>query len=127
MKSVRSIVHQMAVDAWSAGTTVLIVCLTIEVVERGFVSRFFNLLWLMLFVFGASLAVMITHPGVSAMDPAHRPAKKTAALIMVAAVLAAMAAWYLLPRELGVTWRAATSVVALLAALSVNAAFKKDE
>jgi len=127
MKTARTIVHQMAVDAWGAGAVVLLLCLILEAAERGSVSRFFNILWLLLFVMAASLAVMATHPGVSAMDPAHRPARKTDALLQLGAVLAAVAAWILLPRDLSVVWRAAASGIILFAALSVRAAFTKNE
>ena|SRR5688572_11394356 len=127
MKTAKTIAHQMAIDAWSAGAVVLTLCLILEAAERGFVSRQFNVLWLLLFVMAASIAVMATHPGVSAMDPSHRPARKTAALLQIGAVLAAVAAWILLPRELSVVWRAAASGVILIAALSVRAAFDTNE
>jgi hypothetical protein len=127
MKTAKTIVHQMAVDAWGAGAVTLALCLILEAVERGFVSRQFNVLWLLLFVMAASLAVMATHPGVSAMDPSHRPAKNADALLRLTAVLAAAAAWFLLPKELSVVWRSAASVVILAAALSVRAAFNKNE
>jgi hypothetical protein len=127
MRTARTIVHQMAVDAWAAGAVTLLLCLILEAAERGFVSRHFNVLWLLLFVMAASIAVMATHPGVSAMDPSHRPAKKAAALLQFAAVLAAVAAWLLLPRELSVVWRAAASGIILIAALSVRAAFETHE
>lgn len=127
MKTAKTIVHQMAVDAWGAGAVTLALCLILEAVESGFVSRHFNILQLFLFVMAASLAVMATHPGVSEMDPAHRPAKNADALLQLGAVLAAVAAWFLLPRELSVVWRAAASGVILIAALSVRAAFNKNE
>ena len=127
MKTARTIVHQIAIDAWAAGATLLTACLSLEASERGFVSRFFNLLWLLLFVMAASLAVMATHPGVAAMDPAHRPAKGVGALPQLAAVLAAVAVWLLLPRELSIVWRADTSGIILAAALTVPAALKKNE
>ena len=127
MRTAKTIVHQMAVDAWGAGAVTLTLCLILEAVERGFVSRHVNVLWLLLFVMAASLAVMATHPGVSAMDPSHRPAKNADALLQLGAVLAAVAAWLLLPRELSIVWRAAASGVILFAALSVRAAFNKNE
>lgn len=127
MRTPKTLVHQMAVDAWSAGAVTLTLCLLLEAAERGFVSRHFNLLWLLLFILAASLAVMATHPGVSAMDPAHRPPKAAAALLQLGAVLAAVAAWLLLPRELSVVWRAAASGIILVAALTVRAAFDKNE
>lgn len=127
MKTSRTVIHQMAVDAWGAGAVTLTLCLILEAVERGFVSRFFNVLWLLLFVMAASLAVMATHPGVSAMDPSHRPAKSADALLQFGAVLAAVAAWFLLPSDLSVVWRAAASVIILVSALSVRAAFNKNE
>ncbi|HJV33254.1 MAG TPA: hypothetical protein VJ694_04475 [Patescibacteria group bacterium] len=127
MKDARTIVHQMAVDAWGAGAAALALCLILEAAERGFVSRFFNVLWLLLFVLAASLAVMATHPGVPAGDASHRPAKNADALLRIGALLGAAAAWLLLPRDLSVVWRAAASGIILVAALSVRAAFDKNE
>jgi hypothetical protein len=127
MKTAKTIAHQMAVDAWAAGAVVLTLFLIMEAAERGFVSRHFNVLWLLLFVLAASIAVMATHPGVSAMDPSHRPAKGAAALLQLAAVLAAVAAWLLLPRDLSIVWRGAASGMILFAALAVRAAFDKNE
>lgn len=127
MKTAKTIVHQMAVDAWGAGAVTLALCLILEAAERGFVSRHVNVLWLLLFIMAASLAVMATHPGVSAMDPSHRPAKSADALLQLTAVLAAVAAWFLLPDGTSLVWRAAASVIILVAALSVRAAFNKNE
>lgn len=127
MKTTKTIVHQMAVDAWGASAAVLALCLMLEALERGFVSRHFNVLWLLLFVLAASIAVMATHPGVSAMDPSHRRPKNADALLRIGALLAAVAVWFLLPRELSIVWRAAASGITLLAALSVRAAFEKNE
>ena len=126
MKSVRSVLHQMAVDAWGAGAVTLTLCLMLEAVERGFVSRFFNVLLLLLFVLAAALAVMLTHPGAAA-EEAHRPAKAADALLGLGAALAAVAVWFLLPSDLGLLWRVAATLVAFVAALSTRAAFAKNE
>jgi len=127
MKTPRAVIHQIALDAWAAVAVVLTLCLILEAVERGFVSRFFNVLWLVLAVMAASIAVMATHPGVSSMDPAHRPAKGAGALLQLAALLAAAAVWTLLPKELSVVWRAAASGITLLTALSVPPSLMKNE
>lgn len=127
MKSVRAVLHQMAVDAWAAATVVLVLCLALEAFERGFVSRFFNVLWLLLVVLAATLLVMLTHPGARSDDDAHRPAKNVDALLGLAAVACAAAAWFLLPRALALHWRAAATGVVLVLALSAKAAFAKNE
>ena len=127
MKSARTILHQMAVDAWASSAVVLVLCLALEAVERGFVSRFFNLLWLLLVVLAATLLVMLTHPGVRADDDAHRPAKKAEALLGLAAVACAAAVWFLLPRETALHWRAAAAGIVFALALSAKAAFAKNE
>lgn len=127
MKSVRTVLHQMAVDAWAASAVVLVLCLALEAVERGFVSRFFNLLWLLLIVLAATLLVMLTHAGARADDDAHRPAKNADTLLGLAAVACAAAVWFLLPRELALHWRAAAAGIALVLALSAKAAFAKNE
>lgn len=127
MRTQKFIVHQMAVDAWSAAAVALTLCLVLEALERGFVSRHFNVLWLVLAAVLASLAVMATHPGAHVPDAARPRAKRAAALIAAASVLAAFAVWTLLPRDLALHWRAAASFITLAAALTVRAAFAKNE
>lgn len=123
----KNIVHQMAIDAWSAGTGLLVLCLAIEAVERGFVSRFFNLLWLLLFSFAATLVVMATHPGATAGLPGHRYAKGTKALLQIGSLALAAAAWLLLPASLSVTWRSIATGGILLSALLAWPALSKNE
>lgn len=127
MKTVRTIVHQMAIDAWGAGTTVLVLCLALEALERGFVSRFFNLLWLMIFVLAASLFVMATHHGVRSDESPHRPAKNAHALLLLGSLSIALAAWLFLPPELRLVWRASASAGILIAVASAWSAFSKHE
>lgn len=127
MNSAKTILHQMAIDAWSAGTSLLVVCLALEAVERGSVSRFFNLLWLLLFVILATLAVMATHPGTSQEAAGHRYAKGTKTLLQLGSLALAAAAWLLLPRDLSVVWRGIAAGGILLAALLAWPALSRNE
>lgn len=126
MKTVRAVLHQMALDAWSAAAVVLTLSLVLETLERGFVSRHFNVVILALLVLAATFAVLATHPGVPASDPSHRPARNADALLALASALAAVAAWFLLPRELSLVWRVAAAGITFAAALTVRAAFDKN-
>lgn len=126
MNDPRTIVHQMALDAWAAGAVLLTLCLLLEGAERGSVSRFLNLLWPLLFVLAASVAVMATHPGVPASAAAHRRPKNADALLGIGALLSAAAAWFLLPPELALIWRIAASGMIAVAALAVRAAFETN-
>lgn len=127
MNSAKTTLHQMAIDAWSAGASLLVVCLALEAVERGFVSRFFNLLWLLLFVLAATLAVMATHPGAAAGESGHRYAKGTKTLLQLGSLALSGAAWLLLPRDLSVVWRSIAAGGILLAALLAWPALSKNE
>jgi hypothetical protein len=126
MTTPKTIAHRMALDAWSAAAVALTLCFVLEALERGFVSRHFNVLWLVLASVLASLAVMATHPGAHAQDGARPPVPRADALLALASVLAAAAVWTLLPRELALHWRAAASGITLAAALTVRAAFAKN-
>jgi hypothetical protein len=128
MNANKTVLHQMAIDAWSAGASLLVVCLALEAAERGFVSRFFNLLWLLTFTLVATILVMATHPGAPAGEgPRHRYAQSTRALLQVGSIAAAAAAWLLLPRGLSVVWRSLASGGILLAALLAWPALSKNE
>ena len=118
MKSLRTIAHHMALDAWTTGTVTLLLCLALELLEPGFVSRFFNLLWLLLFVVAASFAALATQPRAPAADEAPRPANKAQALLCAALLLAAPAAWFLLPESVRLFWRAAAAGSILVAVLT---------
>ncbi len=120
----RTHLHQIAIDAWEAGVALLLVCLTLEAVDRGFVSRFFNLLWLLLFILGASLLMMVTHPG---KNSAHRYGGGVKALLRLASLGAAAAVWLFLPESLRFFWRALASGGVLLAGLLAWSAFDKNE
>lgn len=127
MKTPRTVLHQMAIDAWGSGTALLVLCLLLEAAERGFVSRFFNVLWLLLFVVGATLAVMATHPGSGTDDASHHHARGARLLLQIGSVSAGLAAWTLLPADLSVVWRGAASGAILLAALAAWPALSKNE
>ena len=127
MNGSKTIIHQMAIDAWSAGASLLVICLALEAAERGSVSRFFNLLWLLTFTIAATLCVMATHPG-SAPDAAgHRYAKGAKTLIQIGSIALAAAAWLLLPRDLSVIWRSLAAGGILVSALLAWPALSKNE
>ncbi|WKZ29589.1 MAG: hypothetical protein QY323_02560 [Patescibacteria group bacterium] len=127
MKTPKAILHQMAIDAWGAGLFVLVVCIMLEAVERGFVSRAFNMLWLLVFVVAASCAVMLTQPRAAVSEEAHRPAAAAHALLRFGTLLLAPAVWLLLPETLRLFWRAAAAGGILLAVLVAWPIFSKKE
>lgn len=127
MNASKTILHQMAIDAWSAGASLLIVCLALEAVERGFVSRSFNLLWLLLFVIAATIFVMATHPGTPPEAAGHRYAKGAKTLLRLGSLALAAAAWLLLPAEMSIVWRSLATGGILLAALLAWPALSKNE
>lgn len=59
MKS-KPLIHQLALDAATAVFAWLVILLAIEILLPGFVSRFFNLVWLVLIAFAATLTSFIT-------------------------------------------------------------------
>ncbi len=126
MKTPKAILHQMAVDAWGAGAATLVLCLALEAAERGFVSRFFNVLWLLLFVIVASCAVLATQSRV-ADEHAHRPAKGAQALLYFASLALAPIVWFLLPASVNLFWRSAATGGILLAVLVAWPIFSKHE
>lgn len=127
MKTPKAILHQMAVDAWGVGMATLVVSLLLEAAERGFVSRFFNVLWLLVCVVAASVAVLATQPRAPVAEGAHRPAKMAHALLFLGLLLAAPAAWLLLPAGVRVFWRAFAAGSILLAVLVAWPIFSKKE
>lgn len=120
----KSVLHQMALDAWGSGAVVLTILLLLEAGEPGFVSRFFNLAWIVAFVLVTGLAAALTHPK-SGEPEAVKPAFARA-LLQLAAVAAALLGWLLL-RELPLVWRAAASGGILLVALFGVPAFTKED
>ena len=126
MNGSKTIIHQMAIDAWSAGTSLLVVCLAVEAAAPGSVSRFFNLLWLLTFTIAATLVVMATHAG-SADATGHRYAKGTKALMQLGSLGLCAAAWLLLPRDLSIIWRGIATGGILLSALLAWPALSKNE
>lgn len=120
-------IHQIAIDAWTAGATLLSICLILETLERGFVSRFFNLLWLLLLTVAATVAVMATHPGPASAGAQHRYGDKLRVLLQLGSVAAAAAAWFLLPSGLSLLWRGLAVAATLLTALVAWPALSKNE
>lgn len=127
MNGTKTILHQMAIDAWSAGVSLLVVCLALEAAERSSISRFMNLLWLLTFTIFATLCVMATHPGAASETTGHRYAKGTKALLQLGSLAVAAAAWLLLPRELSIIWRSIAAGGILLSALLAWPALSKNE
>ncbi len=127
MKTPKAILHQMAIDAWGAGLFVFVACIMLETVERGFVSRTFNLLWLLLFVVAASCAVMLTQSRATVSEETHHPAAAAHALLRLGTLLLAPAAWLLMPETVRVFWRAAAAGGILLAVLIAWPIFSKKE
>jgi hypothetical protein len=127
MNGSKTIIHQMAIDAWSAGVSLLVICLALEAAEPGFVSRFFNLLWLLTFTIAATLGVMASHVGTASESLGHRYTKGTKALLQLGSLAAAAAAWLLLPRDLSIIWRSIAAGGILLSALLAWPALSKNE
>lgn len=127
MKSPKAIIHQMAVDAWGAGLVVFVACLILETLERGFVSRFFNVLWLLLFVVAASIAVMLTQSRSALPEEPHHSATSAQALLRLGMLLLAPAVWLLFPASARVFLRAAATGGILLAVLVSWPMFSKKE
>lgn len=127
MKSPKAIIHQMAIDAWGAGLVVFVVCLVLETLERGFVSRFFNVLWLLLFVVAASVAVMLTQSRSALPEEPHHPAASAQTLLRLGMVLLVPAVWMFFPASARIFWRAAATGGILLAVLVSWPMFSKKE
>jgi hypothetical protein len=123
----RADLHQMTLDAWGSGTMILVLLLLLELSVRGFVSRFFNMAWPLLFVLAASLAALATHPGATSKDHSPRPPREARALLQLAAVGAGVLAWIVLPKGLALPWRVIASVSLLVAALVAVPSLMKEE
>ena len=122
--SSKTALHQIAIDAWEAGTALLVFCAILETVDRGFVSRFFNLLWLLLFIISTTFFVLATHPG---PNSEHRYGGGVKALLRLASLAVAAAVWLFLPESLRLFWRALATGSILLAGLLAWPAFGKNE
>ncbi len=105
----------------------LVACLALESVERGFVSRHLNIIWLVLFVFSASCAALLMQPP-GTVSEARRNSSSHAATVLRFALLALTpAVWVFFPSDARFFWRAAASGGVLLAALASWAIFSKNE
>ncbi len=127
MKTPRSVLHQMAIDAWAAGTVLFVLCLGLEAASAGFVSRFFNLLWLLVFVLAASVAAMATQSRLSPDDASHRSPRAARSLLYLGCLSLGVAAWFLIPADVKFFWRAAASGGILLAMLIAWPVFSPHE
>ncbi len=119
----KALIHRMTLEAWEAGIIVLAVLAAFETFERGFVSRVFNLNWLILFILAAAFSAMATHP------PSHEATagrRERIPWLQIVGVLSAIAAWVLLPPDLALKWRIAASLGLLLAALSLWTLLKDE-
>lgn len=127
MKSPKAILHQIAVDAWEAGIVVCIACLVLETAEPGFVSRFFNMLWLLLFLIVASGAVLLAQSRSALLEEPHHSAPSARILLRLGMLLLAPAAWMFFPADARLFWRAAAVGGILLAVLIAWPIFSKKE
>jgi len=115
----KPLVHQLALDAAKAAIGWLLVLLTLEAALQGFVSRFFNLDWLVLLALAASLVAFATHD-------AHEPAKITksgATMVRLLGLLAATYAWLAIPASL--PWRILAALFVLALAMLLPLAFQE--
>jgi hypothetical protein len=122
MKSRLEICHQMAKDAVGAGIAVLVVLLLLEGAMSGFVAAFFNMTWLVLWIFAASLVAFATH------HDAHGHSADGAGVGLWTLVVLAAAAivWTRVPPELALHWRAIAVGGTLLVGLLSLSLLKKE-
>lgn len=105
--------HALLHDLWKAALAVLLVLLALEALERGFVSRFFDLNALVLSLFLLSVILLLTRPRRHAGSPAP------AGALQAVGIAAALAVWSFLPEAVGPAMRAlAAGGVLLLSVLS---------
>jgi hypothetical protein len=122
MKSRLEICHQMAKDAVGGGIAVLVVLLLLEGAMSGFVAAFFNMTWLVLWIFAASLIAFATHH-----DAHEHSADASGAGLWALVVLAAAAiVWARTPPELAVHWRAIAAGGTLFVGLLALSLLKKE-
>lgn len=101
----------MVRDVWDVGLVTLLVLAALEAWQRGFVSRFFNIHLIVLFLLAVSVILLIAHPA-----PPRGRVRPYAAL-QVIGIVAAIAAWSFLPEGVRPLWRALAAGGALLASL----------
>ena len=101
MKTRAELYHQLAKDAVNAGIAVLVVLLLLEGAMPGFVAAFFNMTWLVLWIFAASLLAFATHPKAHEGGEGSPPAGLWVLIVFAAAALV----WARLPADLKPHWR----------------------
>jgi hypothetical protein len=116
----RTLMHRLALDAVKAVLGWLIVLLVLEAALPGFVSRFFNLTWLLLAAFVLAVLAFATHEaGESTRDESHGGVM----FILLLGAAAAAYAWIALPPSLSSAWRILAAGAILLLALFLPMAF----
>ena len=114
------ILRQIVKDAWNTGILVLAVLVFFEILQKGFVSRFFNMNWMVLILFALSILLLATNRS------DKKEAKIGYMLLQIVGVVAAVAVWIFLPEGMRVFWKAAAAGGILLAALLAAPLLKKE-
>ncbi len=117
------VLHHASLDAVKIGTFFLILLLGVEAALPGFVSRFFNLNLLVLWILAATAAAFFTHPKEGEGDGKKRSG---VAWLQVAGVAAALYAWTAVPAEFREIWRAAAAGGVLMATILTSVLMKKE-
>jgi len=102
---------RMVRDVWDIGLVTLLALAGLEAWQRGFVSRFFNIHLVVLFLAAVSVILLMTRSPLS-----ERRVRPYAALQAIGLV-AAFAAWNLLPEGIRPMWRSVAAGGVLMASL----------
>lgn len=98
-------------DAWKVGFVVLLLLLLLETLQRGFVSRFFNVNWIILFLLVVSVIIL------SVQSQKESDDRRGYASLQLLGIVAALVLWIHLPADLRLFWRAVASGGVLVVAL----------
>lgn len=107
----KRLLEKIFTDAWRVGFVTLLVLLILEVLQKGFVSRFFNVNWVILFLFAVSVIIL------SVTSRKQEERRSGYASLQMLGVVAALIVWIGLPDDLRVFWRAVASGGILVLAL----------
>lgn len=107
----KTVFSRIVRDVWDIGLVSLLLLAGLEAWQRGFVSRFLNIHYLVLFLAVVSVILLMTRPSLSG-----RKARPYVALQAIG-VIAALAAWSFLPEGIRPHWRALAGGGILMAAL----------
>jgi len=114
----KRLLEKIFTDAWRVGFGVLLLLLILETIQSGFVSRFFNVNWIILFLLAVSVIIL------SVQSRKENEGRLRYASLQILGVMAALIVWICLPGDLRFFWRAAASggvlVVALLSWPLIN-------